>query len=82
MNNHYVSFNDADKEQYVDFFYDLLCKGISEKELNNLLNTYFEDEFDEDDITGDRYQYFVNSFTTYLNDNLATTEVVNDDLPF
>ena len=43
---------------------------------------FFKD-LDEDDIAGDRYQYFVNSFTTYLNDNLATTEVVNDDdLPF
>ena len=40
-------------------------------------------DYFEDDIIGDRYQYFVNSFTTYSNDNLATTEVVDDDdLPF
>ena len=83
VNNHYVSFDDSNKENYIDFFYDLLCKDTSEKELNNQLNNYFEDEFDEDDITGDRYQYFVNSFTKYLNDNLASTEVVDDDdLPF
>ena len=82
VNNHYVTFKDSDKERYCLYFDELLNKGITQKDLDNALNVFFED-LDEDDIANSRYQYFVDSFTKYLNDNLATTEVVNDDdLPF
>lgn len=82
VNNHYATFKDSDKERYCLYFDELLNKGIAQKDLENALNVFFED-LDEDDIASNRYQYFVDSFTKYLNDNLATTEVVDDDdLPF
>ena len=72
INNRYVAFNE--KERFVSYFKELLEKGFTVKQIENLIDRFFID-LDEDDIEEDKYSYFVNS----LNNSI---EPDDDDLPF
>lgn len=87
------------KDRYCFYFDSLLKQGIDERDIRGALEDIFRD-LDEDDID-DKYLYLTSRLNKILrlnsdefeNDNLATTEVVNnnsideeevsdDDLPF
>jgi len=87
------------KDRYCFYFDSLLKQGIDERDIKDALEDIFRD-LDEDDID-DKYLYLTNRLNKILrlksaefeDDNLATTEVVNnnsldeeevsdDDLPF
>ena len=87
------------KDRYCFYFDSLLKEGIDERDIRGALEDIFRD-LDEDDI-GDKYLYLTSRLNKILrlnsdefeDDNLATTEVVNnnsldeeevsdDDLPF
>ena len=87
------------KDRYCFFFDSLLKQGIDERDIKDALEDIFAD-LDEDDID-DKYLYLTSRLNKILrlnsdefeDDNLATTEVVNnnsldeeevsdDDLPF
>ena len=83
------------KDRYCFYFDSLLKQGIEERDIKDALEDIFRD-LDEDDID-DKYLYLTNRLNKILrlnsdefeDDNLATTEVVNneeevsdDDLPF
>lgn len=88
LNHRYDSYDNRDP--YVSYFMDLINREITTKELENYINEFFGDDFDEDDIEGDRYQYFVNTFNNLINPSIDSnysghidsTEVNDDDLPF
>lgn len=83
------------KDRYCFYFDSLLKQGIDERDIRGALEDIFRD-LDEDDID-DKYLYLTSRLNKILrlnsdefeDDNLATTEVVNneeevsdDDLPF
>ena len=72
INNRYVEFKE--KERYVSYFKELLLKDMTVKDIENLIDRFFE-ELDEDDIEEDRYSYFTKAIYNLI-------EPDDDDLPF
>ena len=76
------------KDKFCFYFDSLLKVGIDERNIRTALDNIFRD-LDEDDIN-DKYSYLTNKLNEIFhlnsaeveNDNLGSSEVVDDDLPF
>ena len=66
VNDHYVSFNEFNKDSYINFFVELLTKGIDERDIKNQIDYFFSNGCDEDDID-DKFDYFTNKLLELLN---------------